>query len=170
MVQIRLEPWESSDPALSNSSIQGSYGNGFPGEIIEITDPKLFDAQNPLIAFSTSPLATTKAAATWIAKDLKTNNKVIQAAILTTLGWNNQPITLSENDGSEQVFKDHKIFISSDGRTIVANWTSFFPNLVNSIACCSISTNGGITWSKPAKLSKIKEALSEEQQQTSLEE
>lgn len=157
--------WEASDFNNQSLTIQATYGNEFPVDMVEITDPKLFQAQNPLIAASSSKLATTKAAATWISRDLTTKNKVIQATILTSLGWNMHPVTLSLNDGSEQVSKDHKITISSDGMTIVTSWTSYFPSLKKSHACCSFSTNGGLTWSKPVKL-KMKVSLPDDQKLT----
>ena len=144
--------WEASSQEQVNTSIQGSYGNSISENAINITDPKLFRVQRPLIATSSSIKATTKAAAVWIATDLTTNNKVIQATILNALGWNNQPVTLSYNDGTEQPCKDYQINISADGKTIVVSWSSYFPSSLDTIACCSVSRDGGLTWKKPENL------------------
>lgn len=147
--------WESSGMQQANASIQGAYGPSTPDEAINITDPKLFSARRPLLATSSSVRATTKAAAVWMAKDLTTNHKVIQATTLNALGWNNQPATLSYNDGTEEPFNDYQINISADGKTIVVSWTAYFPSLMDTIACAAISKDGGLTWSKPEGIAKL---------------
>lgn len=145
--------WEAFNLNARAYCINGTFGSSFPNTITQISDPSLYNALSPILVPSRSSKATTKAVAVWLANDLSTTNKVIQASICTVLSWNTIPSNLSLNDGSEVPNNDFQATISDDGNTIVITWSSYFPNIQNTVGRFVQSTNGGLTWSSPGNFS-----------------
>lgn len=142
--------WESMDTPSQQYYINSSYGTAtFPGTETMLTDPNLFYAHDPKIVVPTSDSATTKAVAIWMAEDLGTKNILIQATILTVLGWNTNILTLSFNDGSEKPNKDYEASISSDGLQIAVIWSAYAESTRQTTLRCATSSNGGLTWNIP---------------------
>ena len=140
------------DSKTLQTTIQGSWGNSFPSQMTSITDPEKFHVRDPILTSSSSAKATTKAAAVWMAKDLTTENHVIQGTLLTALGWKIPAFTLSLNDKSEQPRNDYQVTISQDGETIIVTWSSFIQSLNDTVPRCVMSKNGGLTWSPPVNM------------------
>lgn len=138
--------WESYDQTTNQSFIKGSYGSDLASNVVQITDSALFSAYSPKISVSTSGGSVTKAVAAWMARDKVTNNLIIQTTVLTALGWNQNPKTLSNNDGSEKPNNDYDVSISPDGYQIMITWSTLTSNGEN-VLRYALSSDGGLTWS-----------------------
>lgn len=139
--------WDSFDQKTQQYCIKACYGS--IDDVTVISNPSLYCAREPKIAVSNSNKAIIKAVAVWIARDLATKNDLIQATILTTLGWSDKPTVLSKNDGSEKPNHDFEVSMLGDKQQIVVTWSAYMPYTKDTVVRCAISNNGGLIWDSP---------------------